>query len=104
MDHINVLEVKRGCDIGYHDEIYPQNLVEGQYPRVGKGGFDKHLNLLEVLEIAYTMNDSRPNIIIKSGKGKWYLKSCPVDRIEEKIETQKWRDLKTKVMYVITWD
>jgi len=38
------------------------------YRRVGKEGYDKNLKLNDMIEMAYTMDNPRPNIIIKAGK------------------------------------
>jgi hypothetical protein len=49
--------------------------------------------------------DDKPNIIIKAGKNaKWYMKKCPVNKIDEAIEKQKWRDISRFTMYIIDWD
>ena len=54
--------------------------------------------------MAYTMDNPRPNIIIKAGKNaKWYLKNCIPDKIDEKIEKNKYRDCSRFSMYIITW-
>ena len=43
--------------------------------------------------------------LIKSGKnGKWYLKYCIADKIDEQIEKNKWRDCSRITMYIITWE
>ena len=96
------IEKRIGCDIGWHDrDLHPEN----GYGRVGKRGLDKNMKLHEIIEIAYTMNNPKPNIIIKGGENaKWYLKYSDKDKIEEGIEKAEWRDNRRVTMYIITWE
>jgi hypothetical protein len=58
-----------------------------------------------VMKLAYKMDD-KPNIIIKGGKNaKWYMKKVPLNKIDDAIEKQKWRDnIHRSTMYIIVWD
>lgn len=97
MEHFIKIEKRLGCDIGRGGDLHP----EDDRCRVGKSGFDKNLKLYEILEIAYSMKNPRPNIVIKAGKNaKWYLKYCSVD----KIEKNKYRDSSRCTMYIVIWD
>tara|TARA_A100001037_G_scaffold304412_1_gene341133 strand:+ start:1453 stop:1761 length:309 start_codon:yes stop_codon:yes gene_type:complete len=102
MEHFKNIEKRLGCDIGLINcDLHPED-GEG---RVGKSGLDKTLKLNEILEIAYKMNDPRPNIIIKGGKNaKWYLKYCRIDKLDKEIEKTKFRDTSRCTMFIITWD
>ena len=101
MEHFTKIEKRIGCDVGRGDGIHPE---DGR-GRVGKEGFDKNFKLYEILEIAYSMKNPRPNIVIKAGKNaKWYLKYCSIDKIDEKIEKNKYRDLSRCTMYTVIWD
>ena len=96
----NVTKIK-GVDIGYHDSNVEPIDREGC---VGKSGINKLFTFEMVLKIAYKIDD-KPNIIIKAGENaKWYLKRCPKYMIDEKIQTQKWRDTSRYVMYIIEWE
>jgi hypothetical protein len=100
MEHFKNIERRDGVDIVYKKDLHP----EDNKFRVGSSGFDKNLKLNDLLEIAYTMNNPRPNIIIKAGKNaKWYLKYCSFDKINEQIEKNKWRDSSRCIMYIVTW-
>lgn len=101
MEHFMKIEKRLGCDICRGDDLHP----EDDRGRVGKSGFDKNFKLYEILEIAYSMKNPRPNIVIKAGKNaKWYLKYCSIDKIDEKIEKNKYRDLSRCTMYIVIWD
>ena len=100
MDHFKNIEKREGCDISYGSSIEPIDR-EGC---VGAAGIDKSYTLDMVINLAYKMDD-KPNIIIKAGKNaKWYMKKVPIDKIDEAIETQKWRDTTRCRMYIIVWD
>lgn len=100
MEHFKNIERRDCVDILYKKDLHP----EDNNFRVGSSGFDKSLKLNDILEIAYTMNNPRPNIIIKAGKNaKWYLKYCSFDKINEQIEKNKWRDSSRCIMYIVTW-
>jgi hypothetical protein len=102
MEHITRFEKRKGVDIFYGDtfNLHPEN-GEG---RVGKNGIDKSYTLEKMIHLAYSMPE-KPNVIIKSGtNAKWYLKKCPLDKIDHEIENQKWRDLSRCTMYIIEWD
>ena len=101
MEHFTKVEKRFGCDIGRSNGLHPE---DGKW-RVGKEGFDKNLELTDLIEIAYTMRNPRPNIVIKAGKNaKWYLIYCEVDKIDEQIEKTKYRNCSRCTMYIITWD
>ncbi len=107
MEYVKKFNKRDGCDFGYHqDNLHPES-GEG---RVGKSGIDKTKTLTEVIKLASTMNNPRPNIIVKAGKNaKWYLKYTLLNELEEKIKKAKWngtRDAKLKrcTMYIIEWD
>ena len=102
MENITQMKKYIGADVGFHESnIRPKN-DEGC---VGKSGLDKNLSLEKILEIVYKM-DKKPNIIVKAGpRAKWYLKQCPEDLIDQKIESQRrWRDISRCIMWVINWD
>ena len=101
MEHIMLMQKRKGVDIGYHDSnVHPAD-GEGC---VGKSGIDKLYTLEKVIALAYKMPE-KPNIIIKAGPtAKWYLKCFPKDAIEREIEKQKWRDVSRSTMYIIEWD
>ena len=102
MDHFTKIEKRLGCDIGRQNDLHPK---DGKW-RVGKSGFDKTLKLTDMIELAHTMKDPRPNIVIKAGKNaKWYLKYCEEDKIDEKIEKTKWISQSSRcTTYIITWE
>lgn len=101
MEHFKSIEKRKGCDVGYHNSNIDPIDREGC---VGARGIDKSYTLDMVMNLAYKMPD-KPNIIIKAGKNaKWYMKKIPINKIDEAIETQKWRDLSRCTMYIIVWD
>ena len=101
MEHFTNIEKKLGCDIGRGNGLHPE---DGKW-RVGKEGFNKNLRLNDLVELAYTMDNPRPNIVIKGGKNaKWYLKYCIADKIDEQIKKTKYRDCSRCSMYIITWE
>ena len=101
MENVRNFEKRVGCDIKWRCDIHPIDR-EGC---VGKSGIDKTYTLNMVLNLAYKIED-KPNIIIKAGpNAKWYLKRCPKEMIEPKIqELQKWKDTSRCTMYIIDWD
>ena len=108
MEHIKNFEKRKGCDVGFHNSnIEPINR-EGC---VGKRGINKLYTLDMVMIIAYKMVD-KPNIIVRAGqekKAKWYMKKCPINKIDEEIIKQQWRQkkrdqLKHYEMWIIVWD
>jgi hypothetical protein len=101
MEHFKSIRKQYGVDVGYHSSnIHPSN-GEGC---VGARGIDKNYSLVQVIELAYKMEE-KPNIIIKAGKNaKWYFKKINLDEIEEKINQQRWRNTKNYTMYVIEWE
>lgn len=96
-----MIQKRTGVDVGWHNSnVYPDD----QEGRVGKEGIDKTFSLEKMIRIASNMTD-RPNVIVKGGvNAKWYLKRCPKDMIDYKIDQQKWRDCKNIIMYIIEWD
>ena len=70
-------------------------------------GIDKTLSLEQVITLAHKTDDkygNKANIIIKAGKNaKWYIKYCDINRIEEAILSQQWRDTSRATMYIIDW-
>ena len=102
MEHFKTIEKRDGCDVGMINcDLHP----EDKRGCVGKSGLDKNLLLHELVEIAFTMTNPRPNIIIKAGKNaKWYLKHYELSELEEAIEkTKQYRDTIRATMYIITW-
>jgi hypothetical protein len=96
---------KKCCDVSFGKDIEPINR-EGC---VGKNnGIDKTYTFEQVMRLAYKMDD-KPNIIVRAGKkAKWYMKKCPLNTIDEKIEKQQWRQkdrdqLKYYDMWIIEW-
>ena len=86
MEHFERIQKKRGCDLGRGIDIHPEDGTG----RVGKSGFNKQLQLNDLIEIAYTIKNPRPNIIIKAGQNaKWYLKYCDLSLVDEKYNKQK---------------
>ena len=101
MEHIIKFERQIGVDIGYHESVIEPNDREGC---IGKRGIDKLFTLQQVLNLAYKINN-KPNIIIKAGpNAKWYLKRSRVDKIEDEINKQRWRDTSRCIMYIIEWE
>jgi hypothetical protein len=105
MEHFQNIEKRKGCNLKHGNDLHPENKER----RIGKFGFDKTSKLNEMLEIAYKMENPRPNIIIKAGKNaKWYLKYCMVNKIEEEITKNKATNEGTGgnrcTMYIITWE
>jgi hypothetical protein len=101
MEHFYTIEKREGCDVGWHDSNIQPIDREGC---VGACGIDKTYTLDMVMNLAYKMDD-KPNIIIKAGKNaKWYMKKVPLNKIDEAIEKQKWRDTSRCTMYIIVWD
>ena len=100
------VEIREGCDFGIKNDLHPDHLAANEYPRVGKGGFDKELERDDLIQIAYEMNNPKPNIIIKAGvNAKWYLKYSPIEELDERIEKTKWRTgIKRSTMYIIDWE
>lgn len=102
MEYVKKFQKRKGVDIGWHESpIHPAS-GEG---RVGKAGMDKKLTLLQMIEIAYKMED-KPNILIKAGpNAKWYIKKFDTNIIDSEIEKQmSWRDTSRCTMYIIDWD
>lgn len=101
MEHIAQFKKLNGSDIGFtSDNIYPENGNR----RVGRHGLDKTLNLDQIIEMAWTMEE-KPNILIKAGpNAKWYLKKFDPRVIDDEIEKQNWRDTSRCTMYIIEWD
>ena len=102
MEHVKIIEKRKGVDVGYNSSnIYPIDR-EGC---VGASGIDKSFTFEMVLNIAYKM-ENKPNIIIKAGaNAKWYLKHFQKDVIEDEINKQtKWRDTSRCTMYIIEWE
>ncbi len=105
MEHFSGITKRDGVDVGYHESpIHPSD-GEG---RVGKRGLNKALSFAEVVELAFKTFDAdrnRANIIVKAGKNaKWYLKYCPLERVDASIKTQEWRDTSRATMYIVEWD
>lgn len=100
MEHVKNIEIRKGVDIGYRNDIQPIDR-EGC---VGANGIDKSFTLEMVLQLAYKINN-KPNIIIKGGiNAKWYLKRYPKQVIDKEIEKENWRDTSRKLMYIIDWN
>lgn len=81
--HTLTWEMLEGCDVGWHksniDGPPPHKEIhwEGEKHRVDGSGFDKTLTLEKMQELADLTKawlEHPANIIVKSGKGKWYLK------------------------------
>tara|TARA_Y100000389_G_C17270472_1_gene417702 strand:+ start:512 stop:784 length:273 start_codon:yes stop_codon:yes gene_type:complete len=90
MEHISSFEKRFGVDIGFGNFV-------GQLLK-----FEKTSTLQEVMEAAHEI---KANVIIKAGKNaKWYVKSCPEDRIQSEINKQTWRDTHRATMWIIKWD
>ena len=104
MEYVNKIQIRDGVDVGYHSS--PINPPDNE-SCVGKMGIDKTLSLEQVIMLAYKTHDkhgNRANIIIKAGKNaKWYIKYCDINRIEEAILSQQWRDTSRATMYIIDW-
>ena len=103
MEHVKQFQKRQGVSVGYgpSTNLYPAN-GEG---RVGAEGINKEYTLIQMIELAYKM-EQKPNILIKAGpNAKWYIKKYDPSVIEEEIEKQlSWRDLSRQTMYVIEWD
>ena len=105
MQRIHTITTRNGVDVGYHES--PIHPLDGE-GRVGGVGLDKTLKFEDVLNIAYktfTNDGNRANIIVKAGKNaKWYLKYCPLNKIDDSINKQTWRNTSRCRMYIVTWD
>ena len=102
MEHIKQFQKRQGVDVGYNSSnLHPAN-GEG---RVGVRGINKDFTLVQMIELAYKM-EQKPNILIKAGpNAKWYIKKFDPSVIEKEIEKQQsWRDVSRCTMYVIEWD
>jgi len=102
MEHIRHFHKRIGCDVGYHNSnLHPADGIG----RVGISGMDKHLTLVQMIEIAYKMEE-KPNILIKAGvNAKWYIKKVNLEHLEDEIDKQrKWRDISKCIMYIIEWE
>ena len=102
MEFIRCLNKRQSADVGYHSSnINPPNR-EGC---VGNAGIDKNYSLDQVLALAYSCPEPKPNIVIKAGpNAKWYLKRVNLSEIEELISKQQWRDISRCTMWTIEWD
>jgi hypothetical protein len=101
MEFFKNIEKREGCDVGWHDSNI--NPIDGE-GCVGASGINKSYTLDMVMKLAHKMDD-KPNIIIKAGKNaKWYMKKVPINKIDEAIEKQKWRDTSRCTMYIIVWN
>lgn len=100
MEHFRNIERRDGVCVGYKDDLHPE---DGR-GRVGKSGFNKTLRLNDIIDIAYSMENPKPNIIVKGGpNAKWYLKYCDENKIDEKIKKTEWRDNSRCITYIIKW-
>lgn len=101
MEHVKTFHKLIGVDVGYHESnLHPPD-GEGC---VGKSGINKNFTLVQLIELAYKMEE-KPNIIIKAGpNAKWYLKKINPDHLMAAIDKQNWRDLSRSTMYIIEWD
>lgn len=96
ISELEYFEKRIGVDVGYND-----NLPHPDYPdSTSTKGFDKNLQLEEIIKLAKDING---NIIIKAGKNaKWYIKKINLESIDELIEKQnKWRDTSRYTMYIV---
>ena len=98
MEHFTSIQRRDSTDLGFiSQDLEPLNGVG----RVGRSGIDKTFKLHQVIELAYEI---KANIIIKAGpNAKWYLKRCPIDKLEGEIAKQAWRNTKRSTMWVIEW-
>jgi hypothetical protein len=104
MEHAKSITKFDGADIGYRNNLHPAN-GEG---RVGKQGIDATYSLDHVLSLMYNMEE-KPNVLVKQGKGKWYIKKIDQDRIDNidrEVEKLKWRAeaVNRSQMWVIEWE
>ena len=102
MEHVKQFQKRQGVDVGYNNSnLHPVN-GEG---RVGASGINKDYTLVQMIDLAYRM-EQKPNILIKAGpKAKWYIKKFDPRVIQEEIEKQQnWRDVSRCTMYIIEWD
>jgi len=63
-------------------------------------GVNKNYTFMQVVKLA---KNCGANIIVKNGKGKWYLKRCKKGEIQERIEKQACREKPQRRMYEIEW-
>ena len=98
MEHFKSILRRDSTDLGFiSQDLEPLNSVG----RVGRSGIDKTFTLHRMIELAYEI---KANIIIKAGpNAKWYLKRCPIDKLEDEIAKQAWRNTKRSTMWVIEW-
>ena len=101
MEYVKNFQKRRGVDAGYHES--PIHPVNGDL-RVGKRGLDKNLTLVQMIEIAYNM-EQKPNILVKGGpNAKWYIKKFDPSILDSEIKKQSWRDTSRCTMYIIEWE
>lgn len=101
MEHISSLTRKLSADVGFRGK----EDINIEHPfRVGASGYDKNLNLSQIVEIAYSINP-KPNIIVKPGPNrKWYIKNIPYNEIEESISHANTRRNNEKsTLWIISW-
>jgi hypothetical protein len=96
LSKLKYFEKFEGVDIGFHD-----NMEHPDFPN-SKRGYSKNFTLETMISLAKDIN---ANVILKAGKNaKWYLKKCNRNKINERIETQKWRDTSGVIMYVVDFE
>lgn len=98
MEHFRSIQRRDHTDVGYHESsLEPLNGVG----RIGKRGIDKTFTLERMLELAYEIG---ANIIVKAGpNAKWYLKRFPVDKLDDEIAKQAWRNTSRATMWIVEW-
>jgi len=77
--NIESIDIKEDSDIGYGVEV-----------------MDKSYTWQEVIDECYKM-DKKPNVIVKNGKGKYYIKCVPIDKYD------KIRYNPRRTMVIINW-
>lgn len=99
MENLKSIKKISGVDVGYHLSVIDPVDRKGC---IGKRGIDKNYKLVDIIKLA---KEAKANIIVKGGKNaKWYLKNFPLDKIEEEIDKQRWRDTSRYSMWILEWD
>jgi len=69
--------------------------------RVGKSGYSKEASYEEILNLALT---EKCNVIVKHGKGKWYLKKVNDEVISSNIASSSLYELAGRELYYIKYN
>ena len=100
MEHAITIRRMDGIDVNYGTQscINIENCPE----REGVSGYNKNTSLTRMFELAYKTD---ANIIAKGGpNAKWYLKKIDLNTLNDKINSQLWRDTSRIKLWIIEWE